>query len=130
MEIYEMKVTDFYSRFESSCAKLKSLENVCETVSDKTPPQILQAIQQNLLTEYDLFKNINQEFSQYLTQTGTEISIAENYSLSTKYSVICDMVESCLDKVNSLYGKIVEMAASVFTSKAESHTGSIKSKTS
>ena len=130
MEIYETKVTDFYSRFESSCAKLKSLENECETVSDKTPPQILQAIQQNLLTEYDLFKNINQEFSQYLTQTGTEISIAENYSLSTKYSVICDMVESCLDKVNSLYGKIVEMAASVFTSKAESHTGSIKSKTS
>ena len=50
-----------------------------------------------MLQEFDAFKKVFAEFSQYLLQTGTKDSIFENLTLSTKYTTIYASVDSCFN---------------------------------
>ena len=132
MEIYEQKVADFSSKFETSSDSLKTLIQECDSVTSQTPVHIFNATRLSLVREFEQFKKIYLDYGQYLVQTGTEDSLSENSSLTEKYLSICGHVECCVNKLDSCYETFAKQnaAASVYSvSETKSHTSS-KSKTS
>lgn len=134
MEIYEQKIAVYSSNFDTSRDNLESLKQECNNINSETPGHILTATRSSLVREIEQFKKIYIEFGQYLAQTCTEESLAENEVLTDRYVSICGPVENSVIKLNSCYENFAQqnVAASLYSvSETKSHsTNSSKSKTS
>ena len=96
---------------------LKAIFQEIDNASSVTPIHIVDAIRQSLLHKFDEFKIIYAEFSQFLSQTGTEDSISENLTVSTKYTAIYANVDSCYKRLVSTTERAEpNVATSVYSS--------------